>query len=157
MARVRIVAVGTRMPKWVREPFDDYLTRLSPALKITLTEIEPGPRTAGRTPAKAIETEGQRILSALRPDEFVVALDEHGTEMKTRELASWLAERLREGSDLAFVIGGPDGLAADVLQRGNFRWSLSRLTLPHALVRVVLAEQLYRAHAVLSNHPYHRD
>jgi 23S rRNA (pseudouridine1915-N3)-methyltransferase len=157
MARVRIVAVGSRMPKWVREPFDDYLTRLSPALKISLTEIEPGSRSAGRPPAKAIETEGQRIVSALRPEEFVVALDERGTEMTTRELAAWLAKRLRDGSDLAFVIGGPDGFAADVLQRSDFKWSLSRLTFPHALVRVVLAEQLYRAHGVLSNHPYHRD
>ena len=157
MARVRIVAVGSRMPAWVREPFDDYLARLRSALKITLTEIEPGARSAARSPAAAIETEGQRILAALRPDEFVVALDERGSEMTTRELASWLAGRLQEGSDLAFLIGGPDGFAADVLRRSNFKWSLSRLTFPHALVRVVLAEQLYRAHAVLSNHPYHRD
>ena len=154
---MRIVAVGSRMPKWVREPFDDYLTRLHPGLKVTLTEIEPGPRTAGRPPAKAIETEGQRILAAVRTDEYVVALDEHGKEMSTRELASWLAVRLQDGSDLAFLIGGPDGFAADVLQRSDFKWSLSRLTLPHALVRVVLAEQIYRAHSVLSNHPYHRD
>jgi 23S rRNA (pseudouridine1915-N3)-methyltransferase len=87
----------------------------------------------------------------------VVALDEHGSEMSTRELASWLATRLRDGADLAFLIGGPDGFAPEVLQRANFKWSLSRLTFPHALVRVLLAEQLYRAHSVLSNHPYHRD
>ena len=157
MARVRIVAVGSRMPKWVREPFDDYLTRLNPALKISLTEIEPGPRTAGKPAAKAIETEGQRILTALRADEYVVALDEHGAQMTTRELASWLATRLRDGRDLAFLIGGPDGFAPEVLERSDFKWSLSRLTFPHALVRVVLAEQLYRAHGVLANHPYHRD
>jgi 23S rRNA (pseudouridine1915-N3)-methyltransferase len=157
MGRMRIIAVGSRMPKWVREPFDDYITRLNPGLKVTLTEIEPGPRTAGRPPAKAIEAEGQRILSAVRTNEYVVALDEHGKEMTTRELASWLAVRLQDGNDLAFLIGGPDGFAADVLQRSDFKWSLSRLTFPHALVRVVLAEQLYRAHGVLSNHPYHRD
>ena len=157
MGRVRIVAVGSRMPKWVREPFDDYLTRLSPGLKISLTEIAPGPRSVGRPPAKAIETEGERILAALRRDEYVIALDERGTEMTTRELASWLATRLQDGSDLAFLIGGPDGFAADVVRRSDFKWSLSRLTFPHALVRVVLAEQLYRAHGVLSNHPYHRD
>jgi 23S rRNA (pseudouridine1915-N3)-methyltransferase len=157
MGRVRIIAVGSRMPKWVREPFDDYITRLNPGLKVTLTEIEPGPRTAGRPPAKAIETEGQRILASVRTNEYVVALDEHGKEMTTRELASWLAVRLQDGSDLAFLIGGPDGYAAEVLQRSDFKWSLSRLTFPHALVRVVLAEQLYRAHGVLSNHPYHRD
>lgn len=157
MGKVRIVAVGSRMPKWVREPFDDYITRLNPGLKVSLTEIEPGPRAAGRPPTKAIETEGQRILAAVRTDEYVVALDERGKEMTTRELASWLAVRMQDGSDLAFLIGGPDGFAADVLARSDFKWSLSRLTFPHALVRVVLAEQLYRAHGVLSNHPYHRD
>ena len=77
--------------------------------------------------------------------------------MSTRELASWLAARLADGRDLAFLVGGPDGFAAEVLARSDFKWSLSRLTLPHALVRVILAEQLYRAHGVLTNHPYHRD
>jgi 23S rRNA (pseudouridine1915-N3)-methyltransferase len=157
MSRVRIIAVGSRMPQWVREPFDDYINRLSSSLKVSLTEIEPGTRSPGRSPAKAIETEGQRILAALRTSEFVVALDEHGKEMATRELASWLASRLQDGSDLAFLIGGPDGFAPEVLQRADFKWSLSRLTFPHALVRILLAEQLYRAHAVLVNHPYHRD
>jgi 23S rRNA (pseudouridine1915-N3)-methyltransferase len=157
MGRVRIVAVGSRMPRWVQEPCDDYITRLSAGLKVTLTEIEPGARAAGRPPAKAIEAEGQRILAALRPNEYVVALDERGKEMTTRELATWLAARLQDGNDLAFLIGGPDGFAPEVLQRSDLKWSLSRLTFPHALVRVVLAEQLYRAHGVLTNHPYHRD
>ncbi len=157
MGRVRIVAVGSRMPKWVQEPYDDYVTRLSAGLKVTLTEIEPGARSAGRVASKAIATEGQRILAALRPNEYVVALDERGKEMTTRELATWLATRLQDGRDIAFLIGGPDGFAPDVLQRSDFKWSLSRLTFPHALVRVVLAEQLYRAHGVLTNHPYHRD
>jgi 23S rRNA (pseudouridine1915-N3)-methyltransferase len=145
------------MPQWVREPYDDYIQRLSSSLKVSLTEIEPGSRSSGRSPAKAIETEGQRILAVLRATDFVVALDEHGKEMTTRELASWLVTRMQDGSDLVFLIGGPDGFAPEVLQRANFKWSLSRLTFPHALVRVLLAEQLYRAHAVLSNHPYHRD
>jgi 23S rRNA (pseudouridine1915-N3)-methyltransferase len=151
------------MPKWVAEPFDDYINRLnrgtrpSPGLKISLVEIEPGMRIAGRPPTQAIETEGQRILAAVRTHEYVVALDERGTEMTTRELASWLARQLQESRDLAFLIGGPDGFAPEVLARSDFKWSLSRLTFPHALVRVVLAEQLYRAHAVLANHPYHRD
>jgi 23S rRNA (pseudouridine1915-N3)-methyltransferase len=157
MGKVRIVAVGSRMPKWVRDAYDDYITRLSSGLKISLTEIEPGSRTAGQTPQKAIQTEAQRLLGSLRKDEYVVALDERGAEMTTRELAAWLATRMRDGSDLAFLIGGPDGFAPDVLERSDFKWSLSRLTFPHALVRVVLAEQLYRAHGVLTNHPYHRD
>jgi 23S rRNA (pseudouridine1915-N3)-methyltransferase len=101
--------------------------------------------------------EAQRLLGALRKDEYVVALDERGTELTTRGLATWLAERMQDGRDLAFLVGGPDGFAPEVLGRSDFKWSLSRLTFPHALVRVVLAEQLYRAHGVLANHPYHRD
>jgi 23S rRNA (pseudouridine1915-N3)-methyltransferase len=104
-----------------------------------------------------MQAEGERLLAALRKDDYVVTLDERGSEMTTRDLATWLATRMKDGRDLSFLIGGPDGFAAEVLERCDFRWSLSRLTFPHALVRVVLAEQLYRAHSVLTNHPYHRD
>ncbi len=117
----------------------------------------PGPRSAGQRARKAVELEGRKLLTALHPDEWVVALDEHGTQMSTRELAQWLAGRMREGRDLAFLIGGPDGFAAEVLARSDLSLSLSRLTLPHALVRVVWAEQLYRAMSLLTHHPYHRD
>src|SRR3984893_2534582 len=108
MGRVRIIAVGSRMPKRVREPLDDYISLHAPVLKISLTEIAPGPRTAGHPPGKAIETEGERILAAVRPGEYVVALDERGAEMTTRELASWLATRLPDCRALAFLIGGAD-------------------------------------------------
>jgi len=148
--------VGSRMPKWVREAYEDYITRLGSGLKVTLVEIEPGPRSAGRAPDKAIDIEGRKLLAALRQDDYVVALDERGSEMTTRELAAWLGARMQEGRDVAFLIGGPDGLAPEVLARSDFKWSLSRLTFPHALVRVLVAEQLYRAHGVLANHPYHR-
>jgi 23S rRNA (pseudouridine1915-N3)-methyltransferase len=155
--RVRLIAVGSRMPKWVREAYEDYITRLGLGLKVSLVEIEPGQRSAGRPPQKAMEAEAQKLLGALRKDEYVVALDERGAEMTTRELAAWLKARMQDGRDLAFLVGGPDGFASEVLARSDFKWSLSRLTFPHALVRVVLAEQLYRAHGVLANHPYHRD
>jgi len=155
--RVRLIAVGSRMPKWVREAYEDYITRLGAGLKVSLVEIEPGQRTAARPPQKAMEAEAQKLLAALRKDEYVVALDERGAEMTTRELAAWLKARMQDGRDLAFLVGGPDGFAPEVLSRSDFKWSLSRLTFPHALVRVVLAEQLYRAHGVLANHPYHRD
>lgn len=154
---MRLIAVGSRMPKWVREAYEDYITRLGAALKVSLVEIEAGPRSASRTPQKAMEAEGQKLLAALRKDEYVVALDEHGSQMTTRELAAWLKTRMQDGRDVAFLIGGPDGFAPGVLERSDLKWSLSRLTFPHALVRVVLAEQLYRAHGVLANHPYHRD
>lgn len=155
--RVRVIAVGSRMPKWVREAYEEYVTRLGAALKVTLVEIEPGVRSAGRSPRKAMESEGQKLLTALRNDDYVVALDERGAEMTTRELAGWLGARQQDGRDLAFLVGGPDGFVPEVLARSDLKWSLSRLTFPHALVRVVLAEQLYRAHSVLANHPYHRD
>ncbi|HET9108968.1 MAG TPA: 23S rRNA (pseudouridine(1915)-N(3))-methyltransferase RlmH [Steroidobacteraceae bacterium] len=155
--RARLIAVGTRPPSWVREAYADYTRRLGSRLKLTLLEIEPGPRSAGQSPRKAVEAEARKLTAALRPAEWVVALDERGTQMSTRELAEWLAGRMREGRDLAFLIGGPDGFAAEVLARSDTTLSLSRLTLPHALVRVVLAEQLYRAMSILTHHPYHRD
>jgi 23S rRNA (pseudouridine1915-N3)-methyltransferase len=155
--RLRVIAVGTRMPAWVRSACDDYLTRLGPELRVSLVEIEAAARTQASTPARAIAAEAKRLLAALRPAEHVVALDEHGSQLSTRELAGWLKSRMQEGQDVAFLIGGPDGLSPEVLGRSHFRWSLSRLTLPHAMVRVVLAEQLYRAHSILANHPYHRD
>lgn len=155
--KTRLIAVGTRPPAWVREAYADYTRRLGSRLKLTLLEIDPGPRSAGQSPRKAIEAEARKIMTALRPDEWVVALDEHGTQMSTRELAEWLGTRMQEGRDLAFLIGGPDGFASEMLARSDFSLSLSRLTLPHALVRVVLAEQLYRALSILTHHPYHRD
>jgi len=155
--RARLIAVGTRPPAWVRDGYADYSRRLGSGLKLTLVEIEPGPRGAGQSPRKAIEAEARKLLTAVRPDDWVVALDERGTQMSTRELADWLGGRMREGRDLAFLIGGPDGLAAEVRARSDASLSLSRLTLPHALVRVVFAEQLYRAMSILTHHPYHRD
>jgi 23S rRNA (pseudouridine1915-N3)-methyltransferase len=156
--RVRVIAVGTRMPAWVRSACDDYLSRLTGRLEVALTEITTAPRGAGGGAAqRALAAEGRRLLGALRPGDHVVALDERGRQFGTRELADWLGTRMQSGGTLAFLIGGPDGLAREVLARSALTLSLSRLTLPHALVRVVLAEQLYRAHCILTHHPYHRD
>jgi 23S rRNA (pseudouridine1915-N3)-methyltransferase len=155
--RVRLIAVGTRAPGWVRTACEDYITRLGSQLPVAVTEIGVSPRSRGVSPERAVSREGERVLAALRRDDYLVALDERGTEFTTRELAAWLKARMQEGVDLAFVIGGPDGLAAEVLARSRRRWSLSRLTLPHALARVVLAEQLYRAMSLIAGHPYHRD
>jgi 23S rRNA (pseudouridine1915-N3)-methyltransferase len=145
------------MPAWVRSACDDYLTRLGPQLNVSLVEVEAAARTAASAPARAIAAAAPRLLPPLRPAAHVVGLDTRGRPLSTRELAGWLKTRMHEGQDVAFLIGGPDGLAPEVLGRSHFRWSLSRLTLPHAMVRVVLAEQLYRAHSILANHPYHRD
>jgi rRNA large subunit m3Psi methyltransferase RlmH len=154
--RTRVIAVGTRMPRWVTAAFEEYTGRLTPALRPALVQIDTAKRGAQGGP-QAFEAEGERLLAALRRDEFVVALDERGRQLTTRELAAFLKERMQDGRDLAFVIGGPDGLAPGVLARADLTWSLSRLTFPHALVRVILAEQLYRAHSILTNHPYHRE
>lgn len=155
--RIRIVAVGTRMPAWVSTGCDEYFKRLPATLKAALVELPPARREAGAPPARAMADEARRILAALNPDDFVSALDERGTQPTTLEFADWLRGRMMDGRDLTFLIGGPDGYDASVLARANHRLSLSRMTLPHAMVRVVLAEQLYRAHTVLTNHPYHRE
>ena len=153
---MRVIAVGTRMPEWVRTACGEYLARLK-SLPVSLTELEPGARSAAADPARARAEEGRRLLAALRPGEFVTALDERGSAPTTRELAAWLQRRMQEGADLALLIGGADGLDAEVMARADHRLSLSRLTLPHALARLLLLEQLYRAHSILANHPYHRD
>ena len=154
--RVRLIAVGTRPPPWVSQGYEDYARRRGPRLKLTLVQIEPGRRTGGADPRRAIEAEGRKILAAVHPEEFVIALDEKGTEMGTEAFSSWLSGRMHAGRDLVFLIGGPDGFASDVRARADLLLSLSRFTLPHALVRVVLAEQLYRALSILAHHPYHR-
>ena len=154
--RVRVIAVGTRMPSWVRSACDEYLTRLRGSLAVALTEIAPASRRAGGAP-QAVARESERLLASLLPADHVVALDERGRQLTTRELATWLGGRMQQGEDLEFLIGGPDGLAPAVLARSNYTLALSRLTLPHALARVLLTEQLYRAHCILANHPYHRD
>ena len=145
------------MPGWVREAWDDYAKRLRPRLPVTLHELPPGRRTGGGDESRAIADEGRRLLAAVGRDDYVVALDERGRERTTLELSAWLQERLRDGRDLAFLVGGPDGFAPEVRQRAREAWSLSRLTLPHAMVRVLWIEQLYRAVTILDGHPYHRE
>jgi 23S rRNA (pseudouridine1915-N3)-methyltransferase len=154
--RIRVIAIGSRMPGWVREAVEDYLKRFAATLRLSIIEIEAGNRT-GSNARRAMEVEGERLLAAVRKDEYVVALDERGKEMTTKELAAWLGGHMREARDVALLIGGPDGFAPEVLARADFKWALSKLTFPHALVRVVLAEQIYRAHSILNNHPYHRE
>jgi 23S rRNA (pseudouridine1915-N3)-methyltransferase len=145
--RVRILAVGTRMPEWVTLAYDEYTRRLRSSMRVDLEELPVGKNKAD---------EERRFLDRLG-DDYLIALDEHGKSRTTLELARWLGERLQDGRNLSFVIGGPDGLGPELLKKADFRWSLSALTFPHAMVRVMLAEQLYRAHSVLQNHPYHRE
>jgi 23S rRNA (pseudouridine1915-N3)-methyltransferase len=152
---LRIIAAGTRMPAWVDAGFDDFAARLRGDYRLELVEIPLGRRTA--TSAKeAVREEGERMLAALGRKATVVALQVDGRELATGALAQWLERQALTTSELAFCIGGPDGLDPAVDRRASLRWSLSKLTLPHALVRVIVAEALYRAVTVIKRHPYHR-
>lgn len=144
------------MPGWVAEGFAEYRKRLSHELPMELVELKPGARGKGRDDARAIHDEGVAILAALPHDSHVIALDGRGRTWSSEDLAAQLETWRMHGRDLAFLIGGPDGHAPEVLTRADQRWSLGPLTLPHMLVRLVLAEQLYRATTILAGHPYHR-
>jgi 23S rRNA (pseudouridine1915-N3)-methyltransferase len=143
------------MPAWVDAGVADYAGRLRGDYRLELVEIELGRRGSG-DPGRAIEAEGERMLAAAGPRAVLVALQVGGKALSTEQLARWLEERSRLGEPLAFCIGGPDGLARAVDQKACLRWSLSPLTLPHGLARVVVAEALYRAVSVIKGLPYHR-
>jgi len=154
--KARLIAVGERPPTWVADGYAEYRKRLSHWLPLELTEITPGQRGKGRDPARAMRIEAERVLSAVPPQTWVIALDGRGKMHSSEDLAKRLKHWRSQGRDLAFLIGGPEGHAPDVLTRADETWSLGPLTLPHMLVRLVLAEQLYRAAALLAGHPYHR-
>jgi 23S rRNA (pseudouridine1915-N3)-methyltransferase len=154
--KCRLIAAGTRLPEWVNTGFEEYQKRLRTPLVLELHEISVATRSAGENPQRAVQREGSDMMAALAKDDYVVTLEITGKPMSTEQLSAWLQERLRDARPLALMIGGPDGLAPAVLERANQRWSLSPLTLPHALVRVVVAEQMYRAMSLLAGHPYHR-
>jgi 23S rRNA (pseudouridine1915-N3)-methyltransferase len=141
--QLRLIAAGTRLPDWINKGVAEYSRRFGRGLKFELVEV-PLVRLA------------ERMRSAIRESDYVVALEVAGKAMSTPELSQWLAARMAGGRDLTFLIGGPEGLDAELSRRADFRWSLSPLTWPHGLIRVMLAEQLYRAHSLLQGHPYHR-
>jgi len=152
--RVRLIVAGTRLPDWINEGYAGYARRTGAGLRLELVEIALPRR--GVDPRRAIRAEGEAMRAAIAPRDYVVALDSRGRAMTTPELARWLAARLADGRDLALLIGGPDGIEPALLEQAAFRWSLSPLTWPHGLARVMVAEQLYRAHSLLQGHPYHR-
>jgi 23S rRNA (pseudouridine1915-N3)-methyltransferase len=154
--RLRLVAVGTRMPGWVTEGFQDYAGRMPRECRLELREVALGRRTRSGDVTRAMTEEGERLLAASEGC-LRVCLDVRGAAVDTPALAGRLANWMQEGQDVALLVGGPDGLAEACLAAARWRWSLSPLTLPHGLVRVLLAEQMYRAWTVLSGHPYHRE
>jgi 23S rRNA (pseudouridine1915-N3)-methyltransferase len=154
--KCRLIAAGTRLPEWINTGFEDYRRRLRTPLVLELHEISVASRRAGEDPKRAVHREGMDMLALIGRDDHVVALEIAAKAMSTLELSGWLAERLRAARPLALLIGGPDGLAPECRERADQSWSLSPLTLPHGLVRVVVAEQIYRAMSLAAGHPYHR-
>ena len=156
--KLRLVAIGTRMPAWVEAGFQDYAQRLPPReLRLELVELPLSPRGShgNPDPDRARHAQGLQLLERTR-DHHRVVLDERGSAWTSTELATRLKAWMQNGRDVALLVGGPDGHSADVIAGADERWSLSKLTLPHALVRVLVAEQLYRAWSLTANHPYHR-
>ena len=154
--KLQILAVGHKMPGWIASGFDEYAKRMPPELRIELREIKPEPRTGSRTAQSVMAAERLRIEAALPKSARIVALDERGQDWTTMQLAAALPGWQQEGRDVSFVIGGADGLAPELKARAELMLRVSSLTLPHGMVRVLLAEQLYRAWSITQNHPYHR-
>jgi 23S rRNA (pseudouridine1915-N3)-methyltransferase len=154
--RIHLLAVGEKPDAWVSEGYREFAKRLPPECALHLTEVPAGRRGRNADIARLMTQEGERLLQAAPAGARVLALDVRGQLWSTEELATRMARWMQEGRDLAIMIGGPDGLAPACLERAELRWSLSPLTLPHALVRILVAEQLYRAWSICRGHPYHR-
>ena len=153
---MRLIAVGDRQPSWVDAAFENYSQRLPRQWQFRLNLVAIAPRSKKSDAGTAKIAEGRKVLAKIKAAECVVVLDEGGKEFSSQELAARLNDWQSGGRDLTFVIGGPDGVSKDCMARADLRWSLSRLTLPHGLARVLFAEQLYRAWCLTTGHPYHR-
>jgi 23S rRNA (pseudouridine1915-N3)-methyltransferase len=151
-----VAAVGHKMPAWIEAGFQEYAKRMPPECRLVLKEIKPIERSSGRNAETVMAQERARIEAALPKGGRVIALDEHGAHMTTVQLSQQLSIWQQQGGDVSFVIGGADGLDAEFKKNADMLLRLSNMTLPHGMVRVILAEQLYRAWSILRNHPYHR-
>jgi 23S rRNA (pseudouridine1915-N3)-methyltransferase len=154
--KLKIISVGHKMPNWVEIACAEYSKRMPRELTIEIIEIKPDKRSDGKKNPAVQAAEAERILKAVNKD-YLVACDEHGKEQTTIQLASTMQTWQEMGRDVSIVVGGADGLDPSLIKQADFCWSLSKLTLPHAFVRVLLTEQLYRAYTVTQNHPYHRE
>lgn len=154
--RIRLLAVGQKMPDWVTTGYLDYAKRLTDDVRLELVEIPAAKRSKNSEVDKMKQQEGEALLAAINTNERVIALEVGGKEHSTHALSQQMNDWLQGGKNICLLVGGPDGLSPDVIKRADALWSLSPLTLPHPLVRILLAEQLYRAWTLLKGHPYHR-
>lgn len=154
--KLRIISVGHKMPSWVETACAEYTKRMPREATVEIIDIKPEKRAAGNSTENIQLIEAKRILEAIGKD-YCIALDERGQEVTTLQMADKFKDWQASGRDIALIIGGADGLHTSVKHKADWLWGLSKLTLPHAMVRVLLAEQLYRAHSVITNHPYHRE
>jgi len=154
---MHLITVGKRMPGWVKESFTDYNKRLPDELHLSLIEITPATRSKNNPASKNIAEEDKKIRVAVPKRSMIIALDEKGKQFNSTDLSKKMESWSQQGCDVTFVIGGADGLADDFKKAADMLWSLSSLTLPHALVRVIVVEQIYRAWTIMKNHPYHRE
>ncbi len=154
--RIHLLAVGQKMPAWVEQGYQEYAHRMPVEAKLELKEIVPGKRGKNADIKRIVQDEGQRIQAAIPKNNRIVILDVKGKAWSTEQLAERMDVWMQSGQDVSLLVGGPEGLSDEARSLADERWSLSALTFPHPLVRVILAEQLYRAWSVLRNHPYHR-
>ena len=155
--RIHLIAIGQRRARWEQEGFREYARRMPPELSLALVEVAPSRRTGRHGAQRHVDEEGRRLIAAIPGRTRIVALDERGAAWTTAELANRIERWMHDGRDLALLVGGADGLAPACIESAEYRWSLSPLTLPHGLARIVVAEQLYRASTILRGHPYHRE
>lgn len=155
--QIQVVAVGNKMPIWVTQGFDEYANRLTGDTRLSLTQIAAGKRAKNADLKRIVQREEQHILAAIPRGNKIVALEVTGSAWNTQQLAHTLTRWQLDGRNISIVIGGPEGLTPECLAKAEEKWSLSPLTLPHPLVRIVLAESLYRAWSINNNHPYHRE
>ena len=153
--KLNVISVGHKMPNWVEVACAEYIKRMPRELVVNMVEIKPDKRSGGKNSSIVQKAEAQRILKAANKD-YLIACVETGAEKTTVQLAAMMKSWQEMGRDISIVVGGADGLDPALIKKADWRWSLSKLTLPHAFVRVLLTEQLYRAYSVNQNHPYHR-
>lgn len=154
--QIHLITVGTKMPSWVQQGYDEYAKRLPRECELILKEISAGKRGKNSDTARIVKDEGERMLAAIPANSHLVTLDLGGKMWSTQELSQAMQRWQGNGQHVSLLIGGPEGLADSVKQRARESWCLSNLTFPHPLVRIIVAEQIYRAYSILQNHPYHR-